>query len=134
MTRERGVKGSGISFTGQLGDGASIDSLVPGQVHQLDAGVVGVSAGGCHTCAIAATGSVTCRGGCTKGKPGDVPTVDRHTPVTEVEYPYGPLLTAHVAVLASTAFVRDQHGLRGGSRRWFSQLDCAWFLVLEPAP
>ena len=46
---------------GQLGDGSTIDRLVPVQVQGLRSGVTAISAGSLHTCAIR-DGAVTCWG------------------------------------------------------------------------
>ena len=96
LTRERGVKCWGNNAMGQLGDGTNTDSIVPRQVQGLTAGVVAVSAGGCHTCALATTGSVKCWGenthgelgdGTTSGQPGPGVSKYRSTPVTVVGFP-----------------------------------------------
>src|SRR2546423_1631315 len=65
---------------GQLGDGTTIDRLIPVAVSGLT-NAVAIAAGSCHTCALRAAGTARCWGSNGSGQLGDGTTGDRHTPV-----------------------------------------------------
>lgn len=67
-------------------------------------GIVAVSAGGAHSCALTAAGGVKCWGSGAAGQLGDgTNEVRRYVPVTVVSAPEGPPLTGVVAVAAGGA-------------------------------
>ncbi len=81
VTNAGGVKCWGANGHGELGDGTTIDRLTPVEPVGLSSGVVSVTAGGFHTCALMATGGVKCWGVNWHGQVGDGSTVERHVPI-----------------------------------------------------
>ena len=67
---------------GQLGDGTALDSGVPRYVIGSLDGMVAISSGGLHACALMADDTVRCWGDSGRGQVGDGETVDRTRPVT----------------------------------------------------
>ena len=73
----------GRNSNGQLGDGTTDNKLVPTQVSGPETGVVAVSAGGSHTCAVTEAGELWCWGSNQFGQLGDGTTMGKYVP-TEV--------------------------------------------------
>ena len=76
-----GVKCWGDNSSGQLGDNSTTQRLAPVNVVGLASGVTRLVAGGSHTCALMASGSVKCWGNNSSGQLGDNSTTNRLTPV-----------------------------------------------------
>ena len=81
LTAGGGVKCWGYNAYGQLGDGTTTDRLTPVGVVGLSSGVVQISTGDLHTCALTAAGGVKCWGFNSYGELGDGTTSFRTLPV-----------------------------------------------------
>ncbi len=81
LTARGQIKCWGDNFFGQLGDGITTDQLNPVDVIDLSSGLVSISAGNSHTCAMTAAGGVKCWGHNNYGQLGIGTTIDQSTPV-----------------------------------------------------
>jgi alpha-tubulin suppressor-like RCC1 family protein len=75
------VKCWGNNGSGQIGDGTNANRYTPVDVSGLSSGVIAISAGFYHTCALLSTGAVKCWGLNTYGELGDGTTTTSSTPV-----------------------------------------------------
>ena len=123
VTTEGGVKCWGDDEYGQLGDGgANVNKATPVDVYGLSAGVVSVSAGSNHTCAVTTEGGAKCWGRDEVGKLGDGGMdTNQPTPVDVSGLNSGVLSVtagyAHTCALISSGGVKcwgwDGHGQLG---------------------
>ncbi|MCE7983053.1 MAG: RCC1 repeat-containing protein [Caldilinea sp. CFX5] len=81
LVQPGGVKCWGLNTAGQLGDGTTTAASVPVNAAGLSSGVVAITAGTEHTCALLQSGGVKCWGANAAGQLGDGTTVNRSTPV-----------------------------------------------------
>jgi alpha-tubulin suppressor-like RCC1 family protein len=81
LTARGGVKCWGNNGIGQLGDGTKMDHYTPIDVIGLTGGVIAISAGKFHTCALLATRAVKCWGQNNLGQLGDGTNTNRFAPV-----------------------------------------------------
>ena len=114
LTKGGGVKCWGRNDMGQLGNETTIDSPVPVDVIGLSSGVIDISAGQYHTCAVLASGAVKCWGSDNDGQCGIYGYVYY---TTTPEYVFG--LNQAVAVSAG-AYHTCALTVQGGVKCWGS--------------
>lgn len=71
LTTQGAVKCWGFNDIGQVGDGSTVDQMMPANVNGLGSGVISIAAGGQHTCAVMASGGVKCWGQNSHGQLGN---------------------------------------------------------------
>jgi hypothetical protein len=79
LTRTGAVRCWGANYNGQLGNGGTSPRRIPGDVPGFGGGATAIAAGHAHTCAVMATGSLSCWGWNFDGQLGDGTTQDRLT-------------------------------------------------------
>ena len=110
LTNVGGVKCWGNNFSGQLGNGSNGDASVPVDVLGLSSGVVAISGGNLHSCALTTAGAVKCWGSNGRGQLGNGSTADSNVPVPVVGLGSGAIAVAagsiHTCALLGTGGVR----------------------------
>lgn len=81
ITTEGAVKCWGVNTYGTLGNGTTTSSSVPVSVTGLSSGVVNISSGHNHTCAVTSAGAAKCWGNNNRGQLGDGTGTQRTSPV-----------------------------------------------------
>ena len=81
LTNSGGVKCWGRNEYGQIGDGTTVNKLIPIDVAGMTSGISVISTGWIHSCALTSEGGAKCWGQNFAGALGDGTTIDRHTPV-----------------------------------------------------
>ena len=84
LTAAGAVMAWGYNASGQVGDGSTVNRLMPVPVTGLGSGVVAIAAGGDHSLALKSDGTVVAWGKNDHGELGDSSTTDRTTPVAVV--------------------------------------------------
>ena len=104
----------GWNSNGQLGDGSTAQRLMPVGVAGLGGGVVAISTGQHHTCALSTSGGAKCWGGNVYGQLGDGTSTSRLVP-TDVQD-----LTAGVWAIDASNFHTCALTEAGGAKCWGS--------------
>lgn len=110
LTTNGVVKCWGNNHDGQLGDGTTVDRMMPVEVVGLSGGVKAIAARWRHTCALTAAGGVKCWGGNHHGEVGDGTRTDRNKPVDVAGLTSGVKAIAsgwrHICALMTTGEVK----------------------------
>ena len=96
LTTAGGVKCWGTNNSGQLGNSTTFDNSTPTDVSGLTGGVMAISAGSIHTCALTTAGGVKCWGGNDVGQLGTFTFAQSATTPTDASG-----LTSGVAAIAT---------------------------------
>ena len=111
VTKLDGVKCWGNNAVGQLGDDTKLTRTIPVDVYGLTSGVLSMSAGGLHTCAVTKTAGVRCWGINSNGQLGNGSMTQSLTPVLVTGTDTAPLSNiasgrAHTCAMTSASGVK----------------------------
>jgi len=120
LTVGGGVQCWGANYYGQLGDGTTTDRYIPVTVTGLASGVVAVSAGSMHTCALTGSGALFCWGYNNAGQLGNGTYAPRLTPTAVTGLGSG--VVAVSAGSSHTCAVTSAGGVQCWGRNWSGQL------------
>jgi alpha-tubulin suppressor-like RCC1 family protein len=112
LTAAGGVVCWGYNADGELGDGTTTDRHTPVGVVGLSSGVLALTVGAVHTCAVTTAGAVKCWGRNNLGQLGDGTKTNRHTPVDVVG------LTSGVAAVTGGGLHTCALKTNGGAVCW----------------
>ena len=112
VTIAGGAKCWGANTAGQLGDGSTTNRLAPVDVVGLASGVVAISTGAIHSCALTTAGGAKCWGANTAGQLGDGSTTNRVTPADVAG------LASDVTAVATSATHTCALTAAGGIKCW----------------
>lgn len=114
LTTSGAVECWGDNGDGQLGDGTTTNHFAPADVVNLGSGIVAISAGSGHTCALTDQGGVKCWGANGSGQLGDGSETPRSVPADVVG------LTANVVAVAGNGEHACALTTAGGVKCWGS--------------
>ncbi len=117
LTASGGVKCWGRNGSGELGDGTNTDSTTPVDVIGLESGVIAVTTGVVHTCALMANGGVKCWGGNGNGQLGDGTQTSHIAPADVVG------LISEVVAISAGSYYNCALMATGGVKCWGSNSD-----------
>jgi len=112
LTTAGGVKCWGRNQYGQLGNGTNVTSGSPVDVAGLTSGVIALSIGGFHGCALLTNGALSCWGNNQSGQLGDGTTTNSSFPVNVSGLP-GPVVSVSAGYLHTCAVLTT-----GGATCW----------------
>ncbi|MFN8489074.1 MAG: cohesin domain-containing protein [Caldilineaceae bacterium] len=120
LTTGGGVKCWGANDSGQLGDGTTDNKLTPVNVSGLTSGVLAISIGNAHACALTTSGGIKCWGANHEGQLGDGTPDNKLTPVAVSGLNSG--VTAISAGVAHTCAIMTDGGAKCWGANYYGQL------------